>query len=266
MLSDASASQPLQLILLTLGRFQSYVDQIGTAAWSCTRKSASSPCSSSTNDWWPDWRLVICSAVCHWPAGCIYWCLGYCGCRDPLSPRSWSSFTSSCVHEASGSSSATHHKVCSSWVCWCAELLHFPTGPVLGTGQWLWLANASSWSAHYAPRHLPSGCCATTFGWYQYPKPTKLPWTGGPSSLMFSTLNVAVKEPGSTDHRLSDIFNQHWSSWWLNDFTPFHGITIPHRIHGAAIYGVPWIPSIYPSHVSIFLPAPAGSVMGTGMI
>ena len=26
---------------------------------------------------------------------------------------------------------------------------------------------------------------------------------------------------------------------------------IPHRIHGAAIYGAPWIPSIYPSHVSI---------------
>ena len=25
-----------------------------------------------------------------------------------------------------------------------------------------------------------------------------------------------------------------------------------HRIHGAAIYGVPWIPSIYPSHVSIY--------------
>ena len=37
---------------------------------------------------------------------------------------------------------------------------------------------------------------------------------------------------------------------------------IPWRIHGAAIYGAPWIPSIYPSHVSIFLPAPAGSVMG----
>jgi len=31
---------------------------------------------------------------------------------------------------------------------------------------------------------------------------------------------------------------------------------LDHRIHGAAIYGVPWIPSIYPSHVSIFLPAP----------
>ena len=29
-----------------------------------------------------------------------------------------------------------------------------------------------------------------------------------------------------------------------------------HRIHGAAIYGVPWIPSIYPLDVSIFLPAP----------
>ena len=29
-----------------------------------------------------------------------------------------------------------------------------------------------------------------------------------------------------------------------------------HRIHGAAIYGAPWTPSIYPSHVSIFLPAP----------
>ena len=26
----------------------------------------------------------------------------------------------------------------------------------------------------------------------------------------------------------------------------------PWRIHGAAIYGVPWIPSIYPSHVSIY--------------
>ena len=30
----------------------------------------------------------------------------------------------------------------------------------------------------------------------------------------------------------------------------------PWRIHGAAIYGVPWIPSIYPIYVSIFLPAP----------
>ena len=35
-----------------------------------------------------------------------------------------------------------------------------------------------------------------------------------------------------------------------------------HRIHGAARKMVTWIPSIYPSHVSIFLPAPAGSVMG----
>ena len=33
-------------------------------------------------------------------------------------------------------------------------------------------------------------------------------------------------------------------------------ISYTHRIHGAAIYGAPWIPSIYPSHVSIFLPAP----------
>ena len=32
--------------------------------------------------------------------------------------------------------------------------------------------------------------------------------------------------------------------------------TEPWRIHGAAIYGVPWIPSIYPLYVSIFLPAP----------
>ena len=28
------------------------------------------------------------------------------------------------------------------------------------------------------------------------------------------------------------------------------------RIHGAAIYGVPWIPSIYPLYVSIYIPAP----------
>ena len=36
----------------------------------------------------------------------------------------------------------------------------------------------------------------------------------------------------------------------------------PWRIHGAGIYGVPWIPSIYPLYVSINIPAPAGSVMG----
>ena len=34
----------------------------------------------------------------------------------------------------------------------------------------------------------------------------------------------------------------------------------PWRIHGAAIYGVPWIPSIYPSHVSI--DTIHGTVMG----
>jgi hypothetical protein len=27
---------------------------------------------------------------------------------------------------------------------------------------------------------------------------------------------------------------------------------IPWRIHGAAIYGAPWIPSIFPSHISIY--------------
>ena len=31
---------------------------------------------------------------------------------------------------------------------------------------------------------------------------------------------------------------------------------ISHRIHGAAILMVTWIPSIYPSHVSINIPAP----------
>jgi hypothetical protein len=36
---------------------------------------------------------------------------------------------------------------------------------------------------------------------------------------------------------------------------------ISHRIHGAAIYGAPWIPSVYPFYVSINIPAPAGSVM-----
>ena len=35
-----------------------------------------------------------------------------------------------------------------------------------------------------------------------------------------------------------------------------------HGIHVAAIYGVPWIPSIYPLYVSINIPAPLGSVMG----
>ena len=30
------------------------------------------------------------------------------------------------------------------------------------------------------------------------------------------------------------------------------GLLFPWRIHGAAIYGVPWIPSIYPLYVSIY--------------
>ena len=29
-----------------------------------------------------------------------------------------------------------------------------------------------------------------------------------------------------------------------------------HRIHGAAIYGVPWIPSIYPQSMLAYIPAP----------
>ena len=31
---------------------------------------------------------------------------------------------------------------------------------------------------------------------------------------------------------------------------------LSHRIHGAGIYAVPWIPSTYPIHVSIYIPAP----------
>ena len=42
------------------------------------------------------------------------------------------------------------------------------------------------------------------------------------------------------------------SSQFVWVFIPFH----PWRIHAAAIYGVPWIPSIYPSQVSIYIPAP----------
>jgi len=34
----------------------------------------------------------------------------------------------------------------------------------------------------------------------------------------------------------------------------FYAMTDP---NGAAIYGVPWIPSIYPSHVSIYIYIPA---------
>ena len=41
-----------------------------------------------------------------------------------------------------------------------------------------------------------------------------------------------------------------WLVWVVVD------ICYPWRIHGAAIYGAPWIPSIYPLYVSIFLPAP----------
>ena len=37
-----------------------------------------------------------------------------------------------------------------------------------------------------------------------------------------------------------------------DDFTQVARISLTHRIHGAAIYGVPWIPSIYPLYVSIY--------------
>ena len=36
----------------------------------------------------------------------------------------------------------------------------------------------------------------------------------------------------------------------------------PWRIHGAAIYGVPWIPSIYPLYLNINIQAHHGSVVG----
>ena len=42
----------------------------------------------------------------------------------------------------------------------------------------------------------------------------------------------------------------------INMDQPRPGVQHSHGIHGAAIYGVPWIPSIYPSHVSINIPAP----------
>ena len=60
------------------------------------------------------------------------------------------------------------------------------------------------------------------------------------------------------------LFYKHWTPPFLF-FTCFlrvfflgffHVFFIAHRIHGAAIYGVPWIPSRYPSHVSINIPPP----------
>ena len=41
-----------------------------------------------------------------------------------------------------------------------------------------------------------------------------------------------------------------------------HMMTHDGSMYGAAIYAVPWIPSIYPFYVSIHLAAPLGSVMG----
>jgi len=43
---------------------------------------------------------------------------------------------------------------------------------------------------------------------------------------------------------------------------PRYPMTYPAAAAIYIIYGVPWIPSKYPSHVSINIPAPAGSVMG----
>ena len=54
---------------------------------------------------------------------------------------------------------------------------------------------------------------------------------------------MRVVKHGSTD--TSGVFHHVPSMWDMM-------ITNPWRIHGAAIYGVPWVPSIYPSHVSIY--------------
>jgi hypothetical protein len=43
---------------------------------------------------------------------------------------------------------------------------------------------------------------------------------------------------------------QLYSVYIYNIFSILYVFLYTHRIHGAAIYGVPWIPSIYPSHVS----------------
>ena len=40
--------------------------------------------------------------------------------------------------------------------------------------------------------------------------------------------------------------------FWVAQLSSPKKHPIPWRIHGAAIYGAPWIPSIYPSHVSIY--------------
>ena len=47
---------------------------------------------------------------------------------------------------------------------------------------------------------------------------------------------------------LSAIFS--YILYIYNIFSILYVFLYTHRIHGAAIYGVPWIPSIYPSHVS----------------
>ena len=56
-------------------------------------------------------------------------------------------------------------------------------------------------------------------------------------------------------HIIPNIYAHHIPIFynWILEYSN----NISHRIHGAAM--VTWIPSIYPMHVSIFLPAPLGS-------
>ena len=62
-----------------------------------------------------------------------------------------------------------------------------------------------------------------------------LPSEGNQVRHRIATLSAAEKTPNTPD---------------------ISGLPCPWRIHGAAIYGAPWIPSIYPLYVSINIPAP----------
>ena len=74
--------------------------------------------------------------------------------------------------------------------------------------------------------------------WVNICDPSSDPFVAGSTGLVAQAL-LCLGIPGA-----GNTFGRHGVVIWM--------CSDPWRIHGAARYGVPWIPSIYPSHVSIY--------------
>ena len=68
----------------------------------------------------------------------------------------------------------------------------------------------------------------------------------------FSDVEVSPGQELAISSKVNDDWIWGWISSGDQSSGNFSCLKDTHRIHGAAIYGVPWIPSIYPLYVSIY--------------